>query len=74
LPADALDFEDGAPTDDDMQLCVMSKLLPLPPFHGLPMGQIFAVDLGAEGFSSALDVMAPGLFDKLGYLQHLWFR
>jgi hypothetical protein len=74
LPADALDFDgDGAPTDDDTQLCVMSKLLPLPPFHGLPMGQIFDINLGAEGFSSALDIMAPGLSDELGYLQHPLF-
>jgi hypothetical protein len=46
----------------------------LPPFHGLPMGQIFAPDLEAEGFSSALDAMAPGLSDELGYLQHPLFR
>jgi hypothetical protein len=38
------------------------------------MGQIFAINLGAEGFSSTLDVMAPGLSDELGYLQHPWFR
>jgi hypothetical protein len=72
---DALDFDgDGAHTEDDTQLCVMPKLLPLPHFHGLPMGQIFAPDLGAEGLRSALDVMAPGLSDELGYLQHPLFR
>jgi hypothetical protein len=38
------------------------------------MGQIFATDLGADGFGSALDAMAPGLADELGYLQHPWFR
>jgi hypothetical protein len=74
LPADAPDFEDGAPTDGDTQMCVMFKLLPLPPFNGLPTGQFFATNLGADGFSSALDVMAPGLSDELGYLKHLWFH
>jgi hypothetical protein len=75
LPTDAPDFEDSAPPDGDTQMCVMSKLLPLPPFHGLPMGQIFATDLGADGFSSVLDVMAPaGLSNELGYLKHLWFH
>jgi hypothetical protein len=38
------------------------------------MGQIFATDLGADGFCSALDTMAPGLADELGYLHHPWFR
>jgi hypothetical protein len=43
LPTDALNFEDSTPTDDNTQLCVMSKLLPLPPFHGLPMGQMLPI-------------------------------
>jgi hypothetical protein len=75
LPVDALDFDgDGAHTDDNTQLCVMPKLLPLSPFHGLPMGQIFVPDLGTEGFSSALDAMAPGLSNELSYLQHPLFH
>jgi hypothetical protein len=61
-------LRDGAPTDGDTQMCVMSKLLEA----WYPMGQIFATNLGADGFSSALDVMAPGLSDKLGY-QHPWY-
>jgi hypothetical protein len=58
LPADASSFEDGAIIEGDTQLCVMSKLLPLPPFHRLPMGQIFATNLGADGFDSTLDDVA----------------
>jgi hypothetical protein len=41
LPAEAPHFEDAAIIQGAMQLCVMPRLLPLPSFHGLPMGQIF---------------------------------
>jgi hypothetical protein len=43
-------------------------------YHGLPMGQIFSTDLGADGFVEALEAMAAGLPDELGYVQHAWFR
>jgi hypothetical protein len=38
------------------------------------MGQIFSTELGAEHFSEALDAMAPGLSEEVGFVNHAWFR
>jgi hypothetical protein len=37
------------------------------------MGQIFSTKLGVDGFAEALEAMAPGLAEDLGYVSHLWF-
>jgi hypothetical protein len=74
LPADAVPFMDAAALRESAQLCVVLRLLPLPPYHGLPMGQIFSMELGMDGFVEALEAMAPGLAEDLGYVSHPWFR
>jgi hypothetical protein len=67
-------FKDNAVIEGATQLCVLPRLLPRPLYHGLPMGQIFSTDLGADGFVAAIDSMAPGLSTELGYVSHAWFQ
>lgn len=74
LPVGAEWFEDAGSKEDATHVCVLPKLLPLPQYHGLPVGQIFATSLGADGFSDALDAMAAGLSAELGFVTHAWFR
>jgi hypothetical protein len=72
LPMGALLFEPSNILDGASQLCVMPCMLPLLPFHGLPLGQIFSVTCGAEGLGEALDQMVPGLAAELEFLLHPW--
>jgi hypothetical protein len=74
LPPNAPRLEEQHKLDSAEQLCVLPHLLPLPQHHGLPMGQVFSVDLGADGFADAIDIMMPNLAADLGYVSHPWFR
>jgi hypothetical protein len=74
LPVGAEWFEDDSSKEDATHVCVLPKLLPLPLYHGLPIGQIFATSVGADRFADALDTMANGLSVELGYVGHAWFR
>jgi hypothetical protein len=72
LPADAPFLEDDTALQVSSQLCMLPRVLPLPMYHGHPMGQIFSTDLSADGFVEALEAMATGLPNELGYVQHAW--
>ena len=55
------------------QLCLVPIMIPLPSFHGFPMGQIFSTDLGADGFTNAMDSLATDLAEDIGFISHPWF-
>ena len=48
-------------------------MLPLPSYHGLPLGQIFCLNLSAKGFKAALNQMVPHLVAELEFVSHPWF-
>jgi hypothetical protein len=74
LPVGAPCFEPADVLATALSLCAVPIMIPLPPFHGLPMGQIFSTELGADGFADAIDSMAPGLADDIGFIRHPWLH
>jgi hypothetical protein len=72
LPSNAQQFEAAEVINGASQLCVLPMMIPLPPFHGLPMGQSFTADIGADSFATAIDSMATDLADDIGFICHPW--